>query len=252
MKEDVDEKWERLKEEAVSRNEAEVWAKARRLLEDELAKARDEAEREKATIRATCEIDREKAVRAETRRMEAIATSRVDERAKIERATAERQLRASLDEAKRQYAVAEAEAIARAREDERRLARDESERVARAHRSALENERRLASQRQSEALAALKARMLEERDRAVDVGKKVTAAKANEELSRVKGEHRRRVGELERVVDRLNVELESCRGEMERIDGLRVEAETKLVETTREFAKFIDRVPGYSSEYLLK
>ena len=194
----------------------------------------------------------EDAVRREAARVETLMRAEGDSRVEEERKAGQQRLETAVRDAQERAREDERQAVQRARSEERTAAAEETVRVAKDHEGQIEKARRLADQNLQGALAKQRNELLEESRVALLCAVGEADRKAAETLKTVQRSHEARVSELRLRLEGLMQELEETRQAVSCSESMRKDAEIKLAQMTAEFSRFINQVPGYSADYLLK
>lgn len=222
------------------------------LKQKEMGELKECFERRKEILLRRCAEEQEEAVAAAVREV----TTRLQEE---EERTVDRVRKEDAEQARREAASlkarcdAEKEAAVRAaRESERDVARAEAERVAEL---VAEEQRALARRAEEDKQAALEqltAALLDEHSRALE-------QRAREVREAVATEHRKecaryeeKLSELRGSIWLLERDVEGLRMRVAEGDAAQEELQCRYDDLRREFADFVNQVPGFRDEFVLK
>lgn len=246
------EEFDLLRQEAVDRREYEVRKEAEQKRIHDLDEARQEAERQLEDTIRRMRRELEKAVEREAARVKALMKAEGNRRVEEECKAGQQRLDAAIGDTWERAFEEQMRAVEAARLEERAAAIRQTERIGKEHEQEMEEARRVAEQSRQDAIEKLRADLMEEQNKAVASAVHETDRKAAGALKNVQRSHEARVSELRLQLEGLLQELEKTRLAVSRSESMRKDAEIKLAEMTAEFSHFIDQVPGYSAEYLLK
>ena len=227
---------------------------------------REEAEkREKALREAAGRWDKERQqlfVEAHQSQLRAVAkhTGILEEKlrsefaAKMTRKAAENktQLEYTVEQTWMEAGTVQDRAVLQARAEERERARQEAERVrgivaqekvAERERALLEKDRALESQR---------VKMEKEKQRALEEKERELTVELQSQLTALRAECDQRYAELQEKYECQVSATELVQQELERETALRAEWEGRHERLRKEFADFIDKVPGFRAEFVLQ
>ena len=143
-------------------------------------------------------------------------------------------------------------AVQAAREEERESAADEARRV----REIVEEEKRAARERAlqelSQALASQQTKMVEEKERALEEQRSSLSTEFEARLSRVRTECDAKYRALQEEHDSQLTAGRRLEEELQRVTDEKEEWEERHAQLRAEFSDFIDKVPGFRGEFLLK
>ena len=238
--------------EAVARRENEVRKEAeqQRLCDLELARQAARRELEENTRRMRREM--EQAVERKAARVKSFMKAEGDKRVEDEYNAGQGRLKAALLDAHKQANLERKEAVERARAEEREFAEKESKKMEEKHDLDMEEVKRLGKKNLTDGLGKQREELMMERKEAVARAVQEANTHAAEILGNVQRSHEARVSELRVQLEELLQELERSKLSVSRSESMRKDAEIKLAQMTLEFSHFINQVPGYSADYLLK
>lgn len=164
----------------------------------------------------------------------------------------ENNLREAVEKTWEEARRVEETAVQRARVEERERARVEAERMRGvvAEERAMEQEEALLDKRQ--ALESLDARLEEEKERALEEQQQLLTTDMEQKLAAQQRECEMRYAELQSRHDHQVAVTEQVREELDKMTELKAEWEESHARLRKEFADFIDKVPGFRAEYMLQ
>jgi hypothetical protein len=227
-----------------------IEAEQKRLRDLDDARRKSERKLEEKTHRLRREL--EEAVKKEGARVETLIRAEGDSRVEEERKAGQQRLERAVRAAEERAREEERQAVQKARSEEKAAAAEEAARVAKDHERQMEEAIRLADQTLQDALEKQRRELLEESRKAVQSAVGEADKKAAETLKTVQRNHEVRVSELRLQLEGLMQELEKTRQAVSCSESMRKDAEIKLAQMTAEFSHFINQMPGYSADYLLK